>query len=124
MRTNLIFVIVWLAPAATAAANPEVGPNILVSRESALPKVELMLAANPKNPRNLVGTAIAATPSADACTIYTSFDGGYSWRSVMPPGLPESGSGDPQVVFDAKGTAYFSALGLVANEAGRQSFSA
>jgi len=82
----------------------------LVSRDSSLPKVELMVAANPKNANNLVGTAIAATPFTEVCTVYASFDGGSSWKTAAIPGLPESGSGDPQVAFVSDGTAYFSAL--------------
>jgi len=104
------------------AATIQVAPNILVSRESGLPKVELTVAANPKNAKNLIGTGIAATPFTEGCTVYTSFDGGYSWKPVVPPGLPETGSGDPQVLFTDDGTAYFSALGLIREETGRQRF--
>ncbi len=32
-----------------------VGPNILVSREGNQPKMETMVAANPQNPKNLLG---------------------------------------------------------------------
>jgi hypothetical protein len=106
------------------AATLEVAPNILVSRESSLPKVELMIAANPKNSKNLVATAIAATPFTEVSMVYASFDGGYSWKSVAPPGLPETGSGDPQVAFGFDGSAYFSALGLVPDQTGRPRFSA
>ena len=90
-----------------------VEPNILVSRESALPKMQMMVVADPRDAKHLLGTAIAATPVQDAVTAYLTFDGGYSWRAVAPPGLPETGSGDPQVVFGSHGTAYFSTLGLV-----------
>src|SRR5258708_3296832 len=106
------------------AAVIRVGPNILVSRDSSLPRVELMVAANPKNANNLVGTAIAATPFTEVCTVYASFDGGSSWKTAAIPGLPESGSGDPQVAFVSDGTAYFSALGLVRTETGKPRFSA
>ena len=91
----------------------QVEPNILVSRESALPKIQMMVVADPTDAKHLLGTAIAATPIEDVCTVYVSFDGGYSWKAVVPPGLPDTGSGDPQVIFDNFGTAYFSALGLV-----------
>jgi len=113
MRMPLILVGVLLFEMTAAAGTIEVGPNILVSRESALPKIQMMVAANPKNARNLLGTAIAATPIQDVCTVYVSFDGGYSWKAVVPPGLPDTGSGDPQVAFADDGTAYFSTLGLV-----------
>src|SRR5215469_10542051 len=78
------------------AARLEVGPNILVSRESVFPKAELMLAANPRNLKNLVGTAIAGTPTSEQCMIYTSLDGGNSWTTIEPPGMPAGGSGDPE----------------------------
>ena len=124
MRTTCTLVGACFASMVLSAGTIEVGPNILVSRESGLPKVEMMMAANPKNAKNLLGTAIAATPFTEVCTVYVSFDGGYSWRSVVPPGLPDSGSGDPQVAFGSEGTAYFSALGLVPDETRRQRFAA
>jgi len=42
--------------ALSATKQIPVGPNILVSREFAFPNVELMVAANPKNPTNPGGT--------------------------------------------------------------------
>jgi hypothetical protein len=121
MQTIVILLFSCLSLAAAAL---KVAPNILVSRESGLPKVELMIAANPKNGKNLIATAIAATPFTEVCTVYATFDGGYTWKSTIPPGLPETGSGDPQVAFGADGAAYFSALGLVPDQTGRPRFSA
>src|SRR5215469_8560915 len=125
MMTNVraTLLLVALSVSAEAPAQTKqilVGPNVLVSRESAYPNVELMLAANPRNPKNLVGAAIVTTPIGDHCAVYTSIDGGSTWRSVEFPQLPESGTGDPQVAFGVDGTAYFTALGQIANEKGER----
>src|SRR5882724_3057900 len=99
-----------------------VGPNIRVSKSSDSPRVELMIAANPKNPKNLIGTAIVTEQDADRCKTYASFDGGYSWRENAFEDLPETGSGEPQIVFAADGTAYFSALGEMRGDDGKRHF--
>ena len=51
------------AAAGQPAAAPRilVGPNMLVSRDGDFPHVELILAANPKNAKNLLGGAITYT---------------------------------------------------------------
>lgn len=125
IKQNLLALSLFVALNGSTQASAQtkqilVGPNVLVSRESAYPNVELMLAANPKNPKNLVGAAIVTTPVGDRCVAYTSMDGGSTWRIVEFPQLPESGTGDPQVVFGMDGTAYFTALGQVANEKGER----
>jgi hypothetical protein len=99
-----------------------VGPNVMVSRESGYPNVELMIAANPKNSRNLIGSAIVSTPVRDKCMVYTSMDGGNTWVMVDLPQLPADGSGNAQVAFALDGTAYFSMLGQIAAEGGRKQF--
>jgi hypothetical protein len=100
------------------AQSPLRGPNVLVSRESPYPNVETTLAANPRDARNLIGASIVSTPFMDRTTIYVSQDGGATWQSTYLHELAEEGTGDPQVGFDADGTAYFSALGLVAQGGG------
>jgi hypothetical protein len=124
MRLIFALAIAYVVVVASPPMTIQVGPNILVSRGSDLPTVEMMVAANPRDARNLIGAAITTTPATEVCTAYASFDGGYSWVSAVPPGLPERGSGDPQVAFTPDGTAYFSALGLAPREAGRTRFSA
>lgn len=121
-RAMLVPAVLFLAASTAVAETIQVEPNILVSRESALPKIQMMVVADPKDAKHLIGTAIAATPVEDACMVYVSFDGGYLWKAVVPPGLPETGSGDPQVVFDDQGIAYFSTLGLVPDENKRLRF--
>jgi hypothetical protein len=120
--TVLPITAAFLASATAGAQTIRVEPNILVSRESALPKMQMMVVADPNDAKHLLGTAIAATPVEDVVTVYVSFDGGYSWRAVVPPGLPDTGSGDPQVVFGNRGTAYFSTLGLVPDASKRPHF--
>jgi len=121
-RILLPFTGACVASVMAGAQTIQVEPNILVSHESALPKIQMMVVADPKDAKHLLGTAIAATPIEDVCTIYVSFDGGYSWKAVVPPGLPDTGSGDPQVIFDNQGTAYFSTLGLVPDDTKRRHF--
>jgi hypothetical protein len=113
-----------LLPRLLHAQNPAilVGPNIRVSKSSDSPRVEMMIAANPKNPKNLIGTAIVTEQDADRCKVYTSLDGGYTWREIAFADLPETGSGDPQIAFAADGTAYFSALGEMRGDEGKRHF--
>jgi len=89
-----------------ARARVLVGPEVLVSRDGDFPHVELMIAANPKQPGNLVGTAITGEgrTEEETTSTYASFDGGVSWKAVA---LPEAraGGGDPQVIFTEAGTA-------------------
>ena len=58
-----------------------VGPNVLVSRDGDIPHVELIVASNPKNPKNLVGAAIAQSSANGswATKTYSSADSGVSW---------------------------------------------
>lgn len=95
-------------------AKISVGPNILVSRDGDVPHVELTIASNPKNTRNLLGAAIAFTrPEGNfACKTYTSMDGGYTWTDTIFPEQIKFGGVDPQVAFGLHGTAYFAALAM------------
>ena len=105
---------------ARASASPRivVGPNILVSRDGDFPHVELMVAANPRNVKNLLGGAItSARPNGgQACRAYASQDGGSSWSASEFPEQVERGGGDPQVAFTPRGTALFFALGRAPDE--------
>jgi hypothetical protein len=124
MRILLGFALLLMLqlPSDGSGVRIAVGPNVLVSRESNFPKVEMMVAANPKNPKNLIGTAIGSDPLRDGCKVYASFDGGNSWKEISVQELPKSGSGDPQVAFAPDGAAYFSALGLVLGDDGKDHF--
>ncbi|MBV8206318.1 MAG: exo-alpha-sialidase [Acidobacteria bacterium] len=109
-------------------AQPEliqVGPNILVSRDGDLPHVELMVAANPRNPKQLVGAAITATQPAGgwACKTYASLDGGSVWLDTTIPEQVEWGGGDPQVAFTDDGAALFANLTDARDEKGHMTVS-
>jgi hypothetical protein len=115
VASALLGVLVGAAQAPTlAAARPRllVGPDVLVSRDGESPHVELMIAANPRRPGNLVGAAITGTgpDGSDATSSYASFDGGATWKAVPLPEPRAAGGGDPQVTFTAAGTALHAAL--------------
>ncbi|MEO8430652.1 MAG: exo-alpha-sialidase [Acidobacteriota bacterium] len=103
-----------LAASALAAEGPRivVGPNILVSRDGDVAHCETMIAANPRDPANLLGGSITLTrpDGSSANKPYVSFDGGSTWKDVVLPEEFENGGGDPQVGFGISGTAYFMGL--------------
>lgn len=86
-----------------------IGPNILVSRDGDIAHCETMIAANPRDPKNLLGGSIVMTDAEGSFTTkpYTSFDGGATWNVTS---LPMDGGADPQVGFGMTGTAYFVGL--------------
>lgn len=100
------------ALAETPSPRIVVGPNILVSRDGDIAHCETMIAANPTDPKNLVGGSIVMIrPDGGAANkAYVSFDGGSTWADVSFPEEMEHGGGDPQVGFGITGTAYFVGL--------------
>src|SRR4030042_1100292 len=100
------------AGAETSSARIEVGPNILVSRDGDIAHCETMIAANPTDPKNLLGGSIVMIrPDGGAANkAYVSFDGGSTWTDVTFPEEMEHGGGDPQVGFGITGTAFFVGL--------------
>ncbi len=105
---------------ASALASPDVapsprvvvGPNILVSRDGDVAHCETMIAADPTDPKNLIGASITMTrPDGGAANkAYVSEDGGATWTDVSFPEEVEHGGGDPQVGFGANGTMFFVGL--------------
>ena len=97
-----------------------VSPDYLVSRDGDRPHVEVMVAANPRNPRNLLAGAITFTrrDGGTATKAYVSRDGGIVWDDVVFPEQREMGGGDPQVTFTAAGTAIFLTLASGQDETG------
>ena len=89
-----------------------VGPNMLVSRDGDFPHVELIVAANPKNVKNLLGGAITYTRprGGTACRTYATTDGGTTWWPSEFSEQVEWGGADPYVAFTPQGTGIFSAL--------------
>lgn len=126
-RAALAALVILISPAGdpmngqAAAARILVGPDILVSRDGNFPHVELMVAANPRNSKNLVGAAITATRrnGGSATAAYASQDGGNTWTPVAFPEQLVSGGGDPQVAFSSAGTALFATLANTTDESGR-----
>lgn len=110
--------------AQAAHSSTLVGPNVMVSKSSPQPRVEMQIAANPKNAKNLIATAIETDLDGDRCKAYATFDGGYTWLETTLTELPETGSGDPQVAFGPDGTAYFTAIGEVRGDDGKTHFAA
>ena len=84
-----------------------VGPNVLVTRDGDVSHVESAVAANPRDPLNLVATAITFTlpQGGYANKTYATFDGGFSWYDARLPEAPDLGSIDPKVAFTPNGTA-------------------
>jgi hypothetical protein len=104
---------------AAAAARIVVGPNMLVSRDGDFPHVELIVAANPKNAKNLLGGAITYTGDrGTACRAYATTDGGGNWKASEFAEQVEWGGGDPYVAFTPQGTGVVSALAFQNDEKG------
>src|SRR3972149_7439210 len=117
--TRRLLVGVFTMACVAAAAGAEtpgprivVGPNILVSRDGDIAHCETMIAANPTDPKNLLGGSIVMIrPDGGAANkAYVSFDGGSTWADVSFPREMEHGGADPQVGFGITGTAYFVGL--------------
>ena len=105
--------------AESAAPRIEVSPNMLVSRDGDFPHVELIVAANPRDPKNLLGGAITYTgDSGTACRTYATTDGGAIWTASDFTEQVELGGGDPYVAFTPQGTGIFSALTFGKDENG------
>ena len=90
-----------------------VGPNVLVTRDGDVSHVESAVAVNPRDPRNLVATAITLTlPQGGYVNkTYATFDGGFSWYDARLPEDPDLSSFDPKIAFTPKGTALQVGLG-------------
>lgn len=86
-----------------------VGPNVQVSKAFAdRSHGETHLAANPRNPLNLVGGSMVWSNETNNMTVvaYASFDGGKTWSPTLKFN-DESYHSDPATGFDSEGTAYF-----------------
>lgn len=106
------------APA--TAARLLVWPEIQVSRDRTLPHYEMMVAANPRDPRNLIGISITRAgrnPGSSACRAFATFDGGSTWTPSELPGQIDRGGIDPVVAFDRDGVAWAVVLGGAATPA-------
>lgn len=80
----------------------------IVAGRPPFPLVEPLLAVNPRDPSNLLVSAMAT--SADHAVVYASWDAGRSWTEVRNGQGRTFDGGDPVVVFDGNGRAYFSTV--------------
>lgn len=84
------------------------GAGPLVSESPPFPLVETYLAVSPVDPENLLASAMST--SADRSVVYRSGDGGRTWQRSEGPGGPVFPGGDPMLVYDRTGRAYFSTI--------------
>jgi hypothetical protein len=105
-----------------AAPRIVVEPDVIASRDGNNPHVEVMVAANPRRPRNLIGSAITHTrpDGTPATKVYATFDGGLTWTDRAFPEQVANGGGDPQVAFTPVGTALFATLSRASDGSGRR----
>jgi hypothetical protein len=115
--------VVGITPRGATAQRPDsvrvvVAPDFLVSRDGDVPHVETMIAANPRNPRQLVGASIVGGRPGGGyhCKTYASTDGGTTWVDRSFPELVRWSGGDPQVAFTPAGTAIFTCLAIVKDD--------
>ncbi len=112
MQGGLIIILLFLAATALGQGRIVIGPNVLVSRDGDVAHVESHVAANPKDPNNLLGTAISFTSPAigTETKVYVSFDGGWTWTDRYFEDQRQQGAWDPQVAFGVTGTAYLATM--------------
>jgi hypothetical protein len=91
--------------------------NIRVNQDhSAFPQNETAIAVNPRHANNLIGGANDYRLGYGQSGFYASSDGGHTWYDGIIPipswldGNVPAGGGDPVVVFDSTGTAYYVGL--------------
>ncbi len=92
--------------------------NLLLDCDGENPHNETTIAVDPLDPDHAIGgfhtyllTFNGSTVIAHIVgTTSVTFDGGRSWRQVIPPMRPYQSSGDPALAFDSRGRAYFATL--------------
>jgi hypothetical protein len=87
-------------------------PNVRVSHDSYGVHIEPSLAANSRNPRQLLAVCQASsTPNPEFIATYLSFDGGASWQNGgLPPKPSAAPDGDDlTVTFDSHGRGHLCA---------------
>jgi len=82
--------------------------NMIATEDDQLPaQNESSIAVNPRNPNNLIGSAVDYRGNSSTWAYY-SFDGGRSWENVTlgraRPGW--ASANDPSVAFDRRGVGY------------------
>jgi len=86
------------------------GTETQISQDGDFPHWEVMMAVNPRNPMNLLASAITEEPNPTRkgwdISAYGSGDGGKSWTRTFKG----EKMGDPIVAFGATGTSYLASL--------------
>jgi hypothetical protein len=121
VATVWVLAVVGSSSAGEPEARLLVGPDLLASRDGTFPHLEPTVAANPRDASNLVGAAMTF-PRPDqgvACKVYSSRDGGSTWKPVELEEQIDKGLGDPQVAFTPRGTAIFACLTQGSRDTGR-----
>ncbi len=82
---------------------------------------ESSIAVNPKNPENLIGSAVDYRDSS-ATWVYISHDGGKTWinKDLGRPFPGWTSSNDPSVAFDPEGNGYlvYGGFGIIGDSSG------
>ena len=103
------------ASAASSAATvrssspSRIGANVPVTHDSYAVHIGPSVAANPRNPKQLLAACGAApTPNPEFVATYLSLDGGASWQNGGLPRSPAAGAAgdDVTVTYDLNGHAY------------------
>src|SRR5487761_740342 len=92
----------------SAGSPVRVGANIRVSHDRYREHVGPSVAANPRDPRQLLAACQASPTTPESIVTYLSFDGGASWQNGGLPPQPAAGPAgdDVTVAFDAHGRGY------------------
>ncbi len=114
MRIELVLAAALSLPV-VSGSTPRVlaGPDAPAVLDAQAPHAELHAAADPRDPRALLGAAIVLSRAdgGPETHVYNSTDGGSTWNWHVLPQVARDGGGDPQVMYGADGTAYFATLG-------------
>lgn len=103
---NALPVMPWVLTPSVGGLFPNA--NMVIDENDQLPaQNESSIAVNPRNPNNLIGSAVDYRGSSSTWA-YFSFDGGRTWDNVSlgraRPGW--SSTNDPSVAFNRNGTGY------------------
>lgn len=100
-RASVLSLLMWIALTGSVVS-PGLAQyaNVRVSSPLVSDPNEVVIAINPTNPQNLLA-------ASNLRYFYSSMDGGLSWSQGQ---LPSGTWGDPCVIFDLNGRAYYSHL--------------
>lgn len=110
----LIYIVVLPIPTILKAQEIHVGPDIHVSTaDPQLNHSEVIIAADPSNPRHLLACSLVAPEQPSVQTFravaYLSSDGGTGWSKTFDFG-GDFGAGDPSCAFGPDGAVYYATL--------------